>query len=966
MMARHSHALLPLALTTLLCACAWAQDGLLANPTFLPDEGGETPANWSFFDYKTGGEALYEPAGGRDGSGALGAACATAEQRGAWRQRLQLDGRKSLHVSGFYRTAGITESGKAMLRLTWLRGETGWDFISDVRLPMEPSEQWAAFEHVFSAPEGAEAVTPELFNFFGVGAVWWDRLIIREATREEIMRIARQDLDRPRAEGEIDYAPADGATSSTNPPAFVWLPVQGHDAYVLQFAPNGEFDGPDAVTVSDRRSTVFTPHETIAPGQWAWRYGFATDAGPVFSRTRRFTVPADAVEFPLPRIDEVIAAIPDVHPRAYYHRDELDELRRKIREEPQWRRLAESTIRGAERQLGADLYPEPEYLPESGLERSRAYAQSFRTMRPFTAGMETCAKAYVLTGDERFGAEAKRRLMHFMSWDPDGPTSVWSNDEAAMDLGKRGPRTYDWIYDLLSDEERATCRTVLGRRVEQMNELHRSMPFTSRPYSSHPGRMIGFVVEDAIILAHEVPEAREWLDYTLRLLWSVYPAWGNPDGGWAEGPSYWKAYIGMLQPTVLLLDDIGVPFKRKPFCQNNGWFGLYGVPVGSKMRPFGDGHEGSVGRGDGQVLYRWATLYHERASAGYWRWYAEQLGAGPGSAAGEFGFYDPELPPTPPSDIPQGRVFPDIGLACMHSNLADPVSDVFLLMRSSPYGSVSHSHASQNAFAIGAFGEALAISSGYYQLYGSPHHAQWTWDTRAHNSILVDGEGQVKRSPASQGRIVDFDTQDEYCYAVGDATDAYGGRLDRFLRRVRFIRPDVFVICDELASPTPVTFQWLLHAREEMALDEAAQSVLISSGEARLRTQLLQPAGLQLTQTKGFPVAPEREAPDQFHLTADTVTPAESATFLSVLTAYRKGDAKRVPRAEVVAVEGGSGVRLSWPEESALVLWRTGDAEEVRTGDFRTQGDVAVIRRDADGDVTGVYTCGATEVGGGG
>jgi len=60
------------------------------------------------------------------------------------------------------------------------------------------------------------------------------------------------------------------------------------------------------------------------------------------------------------------------------------------------------------------------------------------------------------------------------------------------------------------------------------------------------------------------------------------------------------------------------------------------------------------------------------------------------------------------------------------------------------------------------------------------------------------------------------------------------------------------------------------------------------------------------------------------------------------------------------------GVRLSWPGESALVLWRTGDAEEVRAGDFRTQADVAVIRRNAAGEVTGVYTYGATEVGEGG
>ncbi len=933
---------------------------MLTNPTMLPAEDGETPRAWRFSDFKTGGKPLYESESGREGTGSAGVICADDTQRGAWRQRVELRGTTDVHISGAYRTQGITGAGKVMIRMTWLQPGEGWKFISDTRLKLPPADDWTPVEHIFSPPEDAGAVVVELFNFFGTGTVWWDQVQMREATREEIMHMQSERLDRPRQQNEVDYSPADGEVSPTNPPAFVWLPVEGIESYLLQYAPNGDFDGPDAVTIEDWDSTVYTPHETIEAGNWAWRYGFASEAGPVFSEVRTFTVPEDAVDFPLPRMDEVMAGIPNVHPRAYFHRDNLQELRRKVEDDPQWRKLAHDTISRAEREIGKELYPEPDYLPDSGIERSRAYQQCFRTMRPFTAGMEACAKAWVLTGDERFGNEAKRRLMHYMSWDPDGPTSVWENDEAAMDIGKRGPRTYDWIYDLLSEEERETCQQVLGRRVEQLNELHRNMPFTSRPYSSHPGRMIGFVIEDAIILAHEVPEAREWLDYTLRLLWSVYPAWGNPDGGWAEGPSYWRAYIGMLQPAVLLLDDIGVPFKRKPFCQKNGWFGLYGVPVGGKMRPFGDSHSGSVGRGDGRVIYRWATLHQNR----YWRWYAEQLNAGPGSAAGEFGFFDPDLEPKPPTDIPQGRVFPDIGLASMHSNLADPASNVYLLMRSSPYGAVSHSHASQNAFAIGAFGQALAISSGYYQLYGCPHHAQWTWETRAHNSILVNGEGQDKRTPASKGRITDFDTQDRYCYAVGDATEAYGGRLETFLRRVLFIRPDTFVICDELAAPEPATFQWLLHARQEMELDESAQSVLISAGEARLRTQLLQPQGLSFEQVKGFPVEPEREAPDQFHFTADTGDAAESVVFHSVLTAYQEGDARRVPDAEVIEAEGGAAVRLQWPGRTAVVVWRLGNAEQVRLDDFATEADVAVIHQDGDGEVTGVYTYDATEVSG--
>lgn len=941
-------------------ATTLGQEEMLSNPTLQPAQDGKTPEGWRFNSFKTNGQPLYEAEGGQDGSGMAGIQCPTDKDRGCWVEVVPLGERKWLLVSGRYRTEGIERAGEgATVRITWLAAPDRWDFITDTRVYLPPSAEWREFQEVVVAPEGAQGVGAEMFNFFRAGTVWWDELHLREATAEEVRTMAAKKLDREPQDREVDYEPAEGEVTAVNPPAFVWLPSKGTERYVLQFAPDGQFDGPDAVTIADWEMTVYTPHATLKPGKWAWRYGFETDAGPVFSKARSFEIPQDAQAFPLPRIEDIMARIPDTHPRVYFRADELEALRDKVKNDEDYAKLAAPVIRSAEKKLGEELYPEPEYLPERGQERSKAYQESFRTMRPFTGGMETCAKAYILTGDARFAEEAKRRLLHFMSWDPDGPTSVRSNDEAAMDLGKRGPRTYDWIYDTLTEEERELCRRVLGRRVEQMHELHRRMPFDSRPYSSHPGRMIGFVVEDSIVFAHEIAEAREWLDYTLRLMWSVYPAWGNPDGGWAEGPGYWSAYIGMLLPAVMELDRLGVPYKDLPFLQNTGWFGLYVVPVGGKMRPFGDGHEGSVGRGFGSLLYRLSTLYRN----GYWRWYAEQVGAGPGTGVGQFYAYDPTLAPRAPSDIPQARCFPYIGEVAMHSDLAKPADDVYLLMRSSLYGAVSHSHASQNAIAIGAFEEALAISSGYYQRYGSPHHAGWTWETKAHNSILVDGEGQVKRSAASRGKISAFDDQDDYCYAVGDATEAYGGRLRKFLRRVLFIRPNCFVICDELASSGESSYQWLLHAKSEMALNEAAQTVTISQGEARLCARLLAPAGLKFSQMEGFPIAPERaDSPPQYHFTADTETKSAEVTFLSVLSAYRDGNEQARPEAELVEGEGGMGVRVTWEEGSALVAWRVGEAETVRVGDLETEAEVAVVRRDAEGEITSVYAYGVETV----
>ena len=84
------------------------------------------------------------------------------------------------------------------------------------------------------------------------------------------------------------------------------------------------------------------------------------------------------------------------------------------------------------------------------------------------------------------------------------------------------------------------------------------------------------------------------------------------------------------------------------------------------------------------------------------------------------------------TDLPKSAatVFNDIGWLVYRANLIEPEKDIRFTMKSSPYGTVSHSHADQNSFVIEAYGEPLAIPSGMYELYSSAHHHGWTRQTR--------------------------------------------------------------------------------------------------------------------------------------------------------------------------------------------------------------------------------------------
>lgn len=729
-------------------------------------------------------------------------------------------------------------------------------------------------------------------------------------------------LDRTPAPDEVSYAPEDGAITAATPPAFVWLPADDITEWLVEYAPDASFPEESTIRVSDLTMTVHVPDTTLAQGEWHWRYGYEAEDGPVFSKARAFTIPADAVSFPFPDMDDVLAAIPDTRPRIFVTPEEAAHVRDNP-DEYEW--LVAPIVRQAEAVLERKepLFEEP--LPWDEYDDWReVYNETWRAMRPYTQGMQICAQAYLYTGDMRFAEEAKRRLMHFMTWDVDGPSSVYWPTELGMDIGENAPRTFDYIHDTLDEEERALCIEVLSERIRQINEMHRSRPFESKPFSSHPGRMIGFAVEGGIILAHEAPDARDWLEYTLQVLWSVYPAWGHSDGGWHEGVSYWSSYMRRMIRTVTELDRLGIPLKDKPFFRNTGDFGLYVAYPNRPTRSFGDGYERSVGGGDAALMYNMASLYDNP----YYRWHADMGGGGP-SGPQALHIYKPELEGQPPADLPQSHAFFDVGWVAMHHNMAAPDDNVFVLFQSSPFGAISHNHANQTAFVVEAFGEPLAISSGYYHSYGDPHHRAWVWQTHAHNAILVDHEGQKPRSPQSRGHIVTHIEEGDWAYALGDAVEAYDGRLTRAYRHLLFIRPNIIIIVDDLAAEDDATYQWLLHARSEMALQEDTLSVTVAENNARMRVRFLTPDSLAFEQRSGWDPPLTREAPDQYHFTASTQTPADTMRFIAVLTPYHAEEEAPMPEFRSIDAEGG----VALASDDRLVLIKDPDADEVRAAD---------------------------------
>ena len=736
--------------------------------------------------------------------------------------------------------------------------------------------------------------------------------------------------------------PADEETVSANPPCFVYPAKRVRKAYVVEFNSDAGFPA-HATTRLESPHMLACPTEPLKPGRYFWRWQPA--GASEWSAVREFTVPGDAPVVPFPDMDALVERIGTSRPRVQANHGSLPELRRraKVVFGESW---PATVLRIARRSQNRKLLPEPGFLPDrKDPRRKELYQKTFRATRPFFGEMATLAQTYLLTGDDLSGQEAKRRLLHIVSWDPRGSTSIGHNDEPATEVVRYCPTVFDRVYPLLSDDEKRRCVECLTIRMRDMMARWRRRPFEKHPYESHNmGYYLPDVLEASLALMGDAP-VEEMLRYTMLQLWSpFYPPYGGADGGWCEGPNYWSWSTAVFARTYQLAESVtGAPVHRRSNMRKMSLYKLYGNPPYFQKSPFGDGHE-SQAHGGGTMLML-AALYSDPHAKWYAEWQHTKL---QGMAALLFDASQVEA--KPPYDLPQGKAFFDVGLAAMHSVLPDPTSNVAVLMRSCPFGSISHAFADQNTFVLDAYGEPLIIASGYYQLYGHPHHAQWTWETKASNSVLVNGEGQSKRDWHAKGRLATFQTTMAGDYAVGDAAAAYKGRLDRFDRRIVFLRPahtggePVVVIRDELAAAKPSTFQFLLHALNNMRVAPTKQRVTISRRGARCRVEFLAPGGLTFEQTDQFPVPPIRKAPNQWHLTASTGEPAAGAASLIVIQPYRDGQSDELLTATVEAGEGCVGVRLADAKRMLMVLFRTDPkAETVKLGDVATDAQAASV-----------------------
>lgn len=746
-----------------------------------------------------------------------------------------------------------------------------------------------------------------------------------------------------------------GLTSGENPARFTWMPREDAKAYRIEVY---DGQGKCKYLYEDIDISFYTPSRPMAPGSYSYR--ILADGEPIVEG-KHFVIPQNAVQTPLPGREGRYQSI-GAHPRLWIGEEKLARLR-----DPQdgdlkaaWDAFVE---RGVNPWVAKEPVREPERYP--GDKRViKLWRQMYMDCQEALYTVKHCTVAWRVTHDERYLAAAKEQLLRLASWDVNGPTARTYNDEAAFRVTTALAWGYDWLHDALAANEKEQVKHALIYRARELyNYVRNQIQIHIKLLDSHGVRCLSMtLVPAALALLHEEREAEDWLNYTIEYFFTVFTPWGGEDGGWAEGPTYWQSGVSFFtEANCLIREALGIDVFKRPFFQNTGNFILNTYCQDLRFMAFGDMSD----LGDYPGMKAGYTMNILGAVTGsknrhQYAWYFEQAkrrGRGTEHLFYNYGWWDfsfdelffkmmfEQIRPQPPEEGLMVAWFHDIGWATIHKDMKDGKKHIAFMFKSSPYGSVSHSHGDQNAFVLHAFGEPLAIQSGYYVGFWSQMHMNWRRHTRSKNAVLIDGIGQFAelaqttkteemngsaksqydRLIASNGRIEACQRREDCVYLRGDATAAFAKTvpyLKENKRHVLFVQEKFFVIIDEIALSRAGTVQWLLHGLHEFQIKENAFGSLHNG--VGLLVIFAGPA-MEITQTSGFENVDTAEIeglPPQWHVKASTVQAQKSHRIVTVLYPYLSGEEETLQAAagEEITVQFGGRRMAVYEEEGSYYI----------------------------------------------
>jgi hypothetical protein len=537
-----------------------------------------------------------------------------------------------------------------------------------------------------------------------------------------------------------------------------------------------------------------------------------------------------------------------VHPRLFLNDRRIEDLKRKIT--TTHREIWEIVKEKADGYLGK-ITPSKYTTQED--------------MRAAGRGVPWQCLAYLITGNAAYLEGAKKWVLTICSFPRWEQNNSLSGGECLFGVAIG----YDWLYKHFSGEERKLIREKLITQARAMKSgppVHHDVWLANHNHVEHNGlAAAGFALYD------EVPEAVDWIrqaDLVFRTMFKT----ASDDGSSTEGHQYWGYTTeAVLRYCEVARDLLGVDYYGSTWLKGVPDFIIHSTTpdfnAETCVMTFGDAGRSFASHGPAHILYRLAAEYKNVHA----QWLAREMdrrGVGRGDYCtwASLLWYDERVQSAPLSRLPTFGNSSDIGwitsrskwdadavmvgFKCgpMHGHKVQSYYDRQYDEKWPKYHSIGggHGHPDINNFQVYAYGKWLAIDPGY----------QTPKPTRSHNTILVNGQGQLGGgttwfdrdaviSARASSAIIKVKSGAAYDYVIGDAKNIYpaSSGLTKFHRHFIYLKPDIIVVVDVLKANRPAVVEWLLNT--EVGFEQSGQSnYLAKNGDVGMDVQFLLPAKL--------------------------------------------------------------------------------------------------------------------------
>jgi hypothetical protein len=446
------------------------------------------------------------------------------------------------------------------------------------------------------------------------------------------------------------------------------------------------------------------------------------------------------------------------------------------------------------------------------------------------------AKAYHLTGDERYAAEAVAQLQGWIEQNPPGFGINW---QSSLEIGIR---TMSWLWTVFlllpsPSLDNATAQHIGDSLFAQLEHVYRYSSLFSSPNTHLIGEATALFIGGLVF--QDRKRSAEWMEQGAALLAQEADRQILEDGAHGELSAYYHCYALDFYLQALALgeqNDFQFPPHIRKKLSDMLNFLMYLSTPGGTIPLLGDDdggralaleqrnyHSFNDALGSGAVLFERTDFKHQAGD-----FYEETfwlLGKKAWKA------YD-VMESAPPAE--NQVVFSSAGYAIQRTGWGTLDSQLLFDIGGLGMLTGGHSHADALSVVLWSRGRELLADPGTSVYNGAPEWREYFRSTRAHNTITIDGLDQAEKSGTfrwktrmSTRRHRDASLPPEYLEAEQDGY----GRLPQGVihrRRLLQIPGEYWVVVDDFRGAGQHTFDFHYHFGTDV------DATLVRPGESDL------------------------------------------------------------------------------------------------------------------------------------